>query len=254
MANFSDLILEYKDVLDRDKCQEIIRRFEESPLKGDGQTADRSPSKSKVSTDLYISHLNDWADIDDYIFNEFNQYVKKYLNFLDDYFGGKVRASNTRIMDSGYQIQRTQVGEYYRWHTDDQYSAVFDSITLPISGNPDTGSAGYQRRLFTYIFYLNEGFSGGRTQFKVGPKESDIISIVPETGKLICFPANFLYPHQGEEVTDGVKYLVTGWVSDYIRAPLMDSSPMSDEWRKEYSDQGRKLLLKTNPETGTLTL
>lgn len=253
MLNFSDLIVEYKDVLDADKCQEIIKRFEESSLKGEGQAGDRSPSKKKVSTDLFISELSEWGDIDSYIYEKFSPFAREYLNFLDGSFRGEVRAANSRIMDSGYQIQRTNPGEYYRWHTDDQYSAVYDTITMPIPGSPDSACCGYQRRLFTYIFYLNEGFSGGRTQFVVGPNEDDVVSITPETGKLICFPANFLYPHQGEEVVEGSKYLMTGWVSDYIKSILSDTSPVSYEWRKEYSDQGKPLLLRDSSESGILT-
>lgn len=253
MLNFSDLIVEYKDVLDADKCQEIIKRFEESSLKGEGQAGDRSPSKKKVSTDLFISELPEWGDIDSYIYEKFSPFAREYLNFLDGSFRGEVRAANSRIMDSGYQIQRTNPGEYYRWHTDDQYSAVYDTITMPIPGSPDSACCGYQRRLFTYIFYLNEGFSGGRTQFVVGPDEDDVVSITPETGKLICFPANFLYPHQGEEVVEGSKYLMTGWVSDYIKSILSDTSPVSYEWRKEYSDQGKPLLLRDSSESGILT-
>ena len=251
MLNFSDLIVEYKDVLDADICQDIIKRFEESALKGDGQAGDRSPTKKKVSTDLFISELSEWEDVDSYIYQKFSPFARGYLNFLNDNFHGEVRAAGSRIMDSGYQIQRTNSGEYYRWHTDDQYSAVYDTITMPTYGDVDSASCGYQRRLFTYIFYLNDGFSGGRTQFIVGPEENDIISITPETGKLVCFPANFLYPHQGEEVIEGSKYLMTGWVSDYITSILSDTSPVSYEWRKDYRDQGKILLLKDSSETGT---
>jgi hypothetical protein len=251
MTKFSDLIVEYKNVLDPDKCREIILKFEDSPHKSSGQTADRSPTQTKVSTDLYISSYFEWQELDKYIFEVFNPYVKKYLNFIEESFNGGVKATNTQIMDSGYQIQRTRPGEYYRWHTDDEYAAIFDTITQPWNGDSDARSSGYQRRLFTYIFYLNDGFSGGRTQFKVGPTDDDIVSITPETGKLLCFPANVLYCHQGEEVTKGVKYLMTGWVSDFIRYPVFDSSPMSNTWRKEYIEQGRELLVAASSETGT---
>lgn len=252
-TKFSDLIVEYKNVLDADTCREIILKFEDSPHKSSGQTADRSPTKTKVSTDLYISAYQEWEDLDKIIFDKFNPYVKQYLGFIEDKFNGGVKATNTQIMDSGYQVQRTRSGEYYRWHTDDEYAAIFDTITQPLNGHFDTRASGYQRRLFTYIFYLNEGFSGGRTQFKVGPTDDDIVSVTPETGKLLCFPANFLFPHQGEEVVEGVKYLMTGWVSDFIRYPVFDSSPMSDVWRKEYIQQGRQLLVGDSSGSGTVT-
>lgn len=252
MTKFSDLIVEYKNVLEPDKCIDIIKRFEDSPYKSGGQTADRSPTTSKVSTDLHISSYESWQDVDEYVFHKFKPYVKEYLSVLENSFNGGVKPTNTRILDSGYQVQRTKSGEYYRWHTDDEYAAIFDTITHPLDNYSDGRVCGYQRRLFTYIFYLNQGFSGGRTQFKVGPTDDDIFSVTPETGKLLCFPANFLYSHQGEEVIDGVKYLMTGWVSDFIRYPVFDSSPMSEIWREDYRNQGRDLLVGDSYQTGTM--
>lgn len=248
MTNFRDLIVEYPNVISKDLCYEIISRFEDDTNKSSGQTADRSPSRAKISTDLHLSSYQQWSDIDDKIFELFGPYCKKYLEFLSNTFGGAVKPSKTQIMDSGYQIQRTMKGEYYRWHTDDQYCAIWDTITQPFVEEKgevidDTRSCGYERRLFTYIFYLNDNFFGGKTQFQVGSSEEDTISITPEQGKLLCFPANFLYPHQGAEVTAGVKYIMTGWVNDYIKYPIMDGSPMSMIWRQEYVEQGRQMLV-----------
>jgi len=68
--------------------------------------------------------------------------------------------------------------------------------------------------MHTYIYYLNDAseFEGGRTQFRIGTGEDDIMSITPEKGKLILFPANCIFTHRGEPVTKGHKYLATGWV------------------------------------------
>ena len=181
-----------------------------------------------------ISDFPDWREIDGRIYEEFSPNVKPYFEHLKKSLGAVVQCTDTQIVDSGYQIQRTNVGQSYGWHTDDEYAACLDTLTHPIRGEMDSGSSGYQRRLFTYIFYLNDGYEGGRTQFRVGPGEEDgIHSVIPEKGKLLCFPANFLFWHQGEPVTKGTKYLMTGWISDYIMTTTIDTCPMSKEWRNK---------------------
>jgi len=72
MTNFRDLIVEYPNVISKDLCYEIIGRFEDDSNKSSGQTADRSPSRAKISTDLHLSSYRQWSDIDDKIFELFS--------------------------------------------------------------------------------------------------------------------------------------------------------------------------------------
>jgi len=55
---------------------------------------------------------------------------------------------------------------------------------------------------------LNDDFDGGQTQFF----NDETCAIIPERGKLILFPANHMYIHRGDVVTDGAKYIMTGWM------------------------------------------
>ena len=197
IAKFTDLIVEYPNALSDDLCSEIIEKFEQDPRKQEGQTGPNKISDLKKSTDLWISDFHDWREMDGRIYEEFSPYVKPYFDHLKETLGAIVQCTNTQVVDSGYQIQRTNVGQYYGWHTDDEYAACMDTLTHPIRGEMDSGSSGYQRRLFTYIFYLNDGFEGGRTQFRVGSGEEGCYSVTPEKGKLLCFPAHFLFWHQG---------------------------------------------------------
>lgn len=250
IAKFTDLIVEYPNALSDDLCSEIIEKFEQDPRKQEGQTGPNKISDLKKSTDLWISDFHDWREMDGRIYEEFSPYVKPYFDHLKETLGAIVQCTNTQVVDSGYQIQRTNVGQYYGWHTDDEYAACMDTLTHPIRGEMDSGSSGYQRRLFTYIFYLNDGFEGGRTQFRVGSGEEGCYSVTPEKGKLLCFPANFLFWHQGEPVTKGTKYLMTGWVSDYIMTTTVDTCPMSKEWRNKLLLAGRSLIMD---DRGTVT-
>jgi len=244
ITNFVDLIVEYPNALSDDLCTQIIEKFEADSRKQEGQTGPNKISDLKKSTDLWISDFPDWREIDGRIYEEFSPNVKPYFDHLKKSLGAVVQCTDTQVVDSGYQIQRTNVGQSYGWHTDDEYAACLDTLTHPIRGEMDSGSSGYQRRLFTYIFYLNDGYEGGRTQFRVGPgKEDGIHSVIPEKGKLLCFPSNFLFWHQGEPVTKGTKYLMTGWISDYIMTTTIDTCPMSKEWRNKLVMLGRNLIM-----------
>lgn len=211
----SDFIIQKEGILKEEFCKKVIDKFEKDDRKHDGHigSGQNQNSNVKKSTDLLISELPDWESLDSYVHRIMTSEIKDYLDFFMDSTQNKQRSD---IIDTGYQIQRTKKGEYYTWHTDDQYAVIADTYER------ETKSADYERRLFTYILYLNQGFEGGSTEIVCGPSEDDIIEVVPKTGKLLFFPANNLYVHRGVEVTKGTKYLMTGWVCDYTDASVYD--------------------------------
>lgn len=61
-------------------------------------------------------------------------------------------------------------------------------------------------RSMSAILYLNDVEEGGETWFdKFG------LSVVPQKGKLVLFPANFAYSHQAMPPTSGNKYILVSW-------------------------------------------
>ena len=213
MANI-DLVKEYPNCLDKGTCEKIIKKFELDDRKGSGRTASGEQKNIKVSTDLMISEYEDWKEYDDIFFNIVTKKVQPYLENLRTAL--KYYDPWDGIMDTGYQIQKTEPGGFYHWHNDAAMSIVSTEQTN-IDG--DIFFSGIQR-IFTYILYLNDvdvENCGGRTQFYL---DQEIHSITPEAGKLLLFPANTLYTHRGETLTDGLKYLMTGWVSCEHPIPL----------------------------------
>ena len=82
---------------------------------------------------------------------------------------------------------QTSTGGHYDWHQDyviDAYHGV---------------------RELTFIWYLNDDFDEGETEFFNGEK------ITPKTGRLLIFPANWMYVHRGCRVKNNNKYIATGW-------------------------------------------
>ena len=158
------------------------------------------------------------------------------------------------LVDSGYQIQRTNTGEGYNWHADDDVSPILDTIVFPLRGYRDSGTVMSARRLFTYMFYLNDDFGGGFTQFRVGGNNNDILNVAPKQGKLICFPASWYFHHRGDVVTKGSKYVCTGWLSDHVTTFSNDTTSLSEKYRNDARSAGRKMLLQFNENTGRIEM
>ena len=54
--------------------------------------------------------------------------------------------------------------------------------------------------------YLNDVEEGGETEFLYQG-----VKLKPETGKLVIFPTSYMYPHRGNPIYKGEKYIITGW-------------------------------------------
>lgn len=192
-----DFILEIPNNLSEDKCEEIIKRFEMDDNKTPGTTlgAAKSESDFKKSMDLNLSSFDKWKDIDQYLHQQLKVGLEEYKSHLiNNGVGNLDRFCSDGCYDSGYQIQKTTIGEYYSWHDD---------------AHAKTG------RFLTYLWYLTSHdpiVHGGGTAFH--PMVGNGGKIVkPERGKLLIFPAAWTYIHTGLPLVYGdPKYICTGWM------------------------------------------
>lgn len=177
-------IYEIEQALTADICQEIIRRFEANPAHQYpgriGQVAQHDTS-IKRSTDLAISGNAHWADIDQILMRSTGLAVRTVREKFP-YFNG-------RFKDMGYNVQRTDAGEFYHWHI-------------------DGGSHDFSQRQLVVIWYLNNVTGpGGETEFLFQD-----VKITPQEGKMLLFPPFWTHEHRGEMLLAGVKYIATTWV------------------------------------------
>jgi hypothetical protein len=176
-------IWEDEQDLDSSLCQQIINKFESDSNKYDGILGGGEVDKSmKNSIDLVISG-EDWKDIHNLLSDKLSLLIdrREYLDGVSD------------ISCSGFQIQKTpadaEVG--YDWHTD----------TL-ISKHP---SGKLHERVLTFIWYLNDNYENGGTQF-------NDYTVTPVTGKCLTFPPGITMVHRGIPPKGGDKYILTGWL------------------------------------------
>jgi len=181
----NSLIWTKENTLSPEFCQYVIDKFENDDRKYKGITVDGIDEDIKKSSDLGISHLDDWKKEDRVFYNSLNKHIHEYfehcssLNYLTHNYPS--------VSDGGYQIQRTKPNEYYDWHHDFCIN--------------DNGV-----RYITYIWYLNDVYKKGYTEF------CDGTIIRPRTGKLLFFPSTWTYRHRGVSPVSETKYICTGWI------------------------------------------
>jgi len=114
-------------------------------------------------------------------------------------------------------VLRYQPGQYYKWHYDHIYPHT-EEIAKHIEQ--------FGQRVKTAIFYLNDDFTGGETEFK-----SPFISVAPEKNKVLIFDncdefknRDSTSIHRGNSVTAGEKWIVTIWFRNkafWLRSGLL---------------------------------
>jgi len=174
------------DAISSENCARMIEKFEACPEQqytGRIGASQQVAEQVKKSTDLRISGRDDWDEFD-HIFRESMARAIKSLSALHPFF------SSNRFKDMGYNLQRTQAGEYYHWHL-------------------DTGAGEMGQRVLVALWYLNDvPGPGGATEFY-----HQNLSIQPKAGRLVLFPPFWTHLHQNSTLQQGVKYISTTWLS-----------------------------------------
>ena len=128
--------------------------------------------------------------------------------FLYYSINGESENENMRYM--GFNMQRTNPGEFYHWHCDE------DQLHNKWA------------RSITYIFYLNDIHNDGYTEFYNGLK------IQPRQGHCLIFPATWSFVHRGYPPKDETKYIITGWIYSQMVTAVTDvtgaTRPHYEDW------------------------
>lgn len=179
-------IYEIENAIPADACRRMIELFEE---KTDQHYQGRMGQEVgleqtiKRSTDLRISGKPDWKEFDQLLFQSLSKVLSQLAIEFPFFAVNKFR-------DMGYQLQRTQEGEYYHWHI-------------------DGGPGAFSQRQLVIIWYLNDvAGPGGETEFAIQD-----IKVKPQAGKMVIFPPFWTHIHRGVTVEKGVKYIATTWVN-----------------------------------------
>jgi hypothetical protein len=211
-------------------CQHVINKFEEDVENqqpgaiGAGNTKD----DIKRSTDLFLSNHAHWYHEHQRFQIAWEQLMQTYAEHIREEFNTAINpfARCKKEVNSGFQIQRTRPGEFYKWHSDEYQFGYYDELNKRVK---------HHDRGLTYIFYLNTIEHDGYTEFYDGTK------IKPEECKGLMFPATWTFSHRGFPPKDETKYIVTGWTSGVT---FFDESARSTEidWKYPFKNDPYKNL------------
>ena len=180
-------------VLPATTCKNLISKFELSPYKHAGITGHtdekviKPMDEIKKSTDIHITSTKGFEEEDKVCRKHLFDQIKHYQSLIEAkvpvYF-----SINENMRYMGFNMQRTNPGEFYHWHCDE-----------------DAMQRKWVRSI-TYIFYLNDIHNDGYTEFYNGLK------IQPKQGHCLIFPATWSFVHRGYPPKDETKYIITGWI------------------------------------------
>ena len=187
------MIYEEKNTLSKEVCNDMISWFENKVSTGSAgkNYANISKFGRKDSSISLCQEFSSFRPFYDKINSILHKHARDSLKKWGEGFG--------YYLITGYKFQKsTKGGGYTHWHSE-----------VPIF-NPKW--EGFRERFATWSFYLNDTDTG-YTDFM-----HQKLSIKPETGKLVMWPAYFTHTHRANPDLKEDKYIITGWLeTDYER-------------------------------------
>ena len=118
------------------------------------------------------------------------RHINNIMNYCYVFYKAKFPLLKTEYLDQ-IDLLKYEVGGKYEKHVDHFF-----------------GSS----RTLSFILNLNEEYEGGDFVF-YDQKENEVKKIKCNTGTVIFFPSNFLYPHSVQPITKGTRYSIVGWIT-----------------------------------------
>jgi len=94
-------------------------------------------------------------------------------------------------------LLRYQPGQFYKRHIDN----------ILLGSRFEELERGLPSRDISIVGYLNAEFEGGETYF-----DRQEVTVTPEAGAVLVFPAYFTHPHESLPIRKGEKYAFTSWL------------------------------------------
>lgn len=190
MLTFKDLIYEKQDAITKQECAEFIKWFwNNTDLHVQG----------KVYGGVDASSLSNTVNLDRK--NTTQAYPKPEDPISD---------TITKIIFSGYDeyASKLPVPQGQPLCTTTYSIRVYRKGEGKFLEHVDQSAGPNVTRIFGVILYLNTVDDGGETDFL-----DYNLKIKPEAGKLLIFPCNYLYRHQGNIPISDDKYIVTAFIN-----------------------------------------
>lgn len=185
----SCLIKEYSNLLDEEKLKKIKSYCDEAS--SHARLVGAVPIDTKIrnvlvsdKSDEDMSFSNMYASI---LWDKSKEYIKNLSTpfpITDEFFDDVFRIERISFL-------KYKPGYFYKTHSDEAFLGPSQSDFF---------------RELSYVFFVNENFSGGGLSF---PNQKKVIK--PKENTLIIFPSNWCFPHAVLPVTRGTRYTAVTW-------------------------------------------
>lgn len=169
-----EFLYQFTDALSDEICDNLISKFEKSD-----NLLKRDNNGYPNFTELEISY-------DSEIIKITKDVLDLYVSLLNPY--GDFFLSKKKCFE-GFRIKK------YFGGTEDRFDMHVDVSNKEVSG-----------RYLAFLYYLNDGYCGGKTVFY--PNHV----ITPIKGSVLVFPPYWMYPHEGQRVISGNKYIMSTYL------------------------------------------
>ena len=196
-----DFLYSKSNVISKEICDSFITSFEKSSLKqmidaklSDGSIHKKSTDihfKNDTKSEWYINEKDIWMDLLFELYSVINKNLKEYTEIYPEI------NQLPPIECDRFNFQKYNPGEGFGgWHFESNYGT-------------GTQPYGNSSRKLVWMIYLNDVDDGG-TEFKYQKHKE-----TAECGKLLIWPAEWMFTHKGEISNTKTKYILTGWFEDF---------------------------------------
>ncbi len=192
--------------LSEDLCEEIMYKHSIEPGKSPGSTFGGVMTDVKDTVDYCIMDDPNWSRIRETLISELLNNIHIYVSKLDTvmYHSQPSSINNIKGNIKNNNFKELNVNSlFFETLMVQKYQCKKGRYVYHQDGHCESNK---RNRILTYIWYLNDVEEGGETQFW------DNYKIKPQKGKLVLFPAAWMYPHTGLMPISNDKYIITGWV------------------------------------------
>lgn len=219
----TSFIKEYEHGLSDQLCDEIIARFDKSPVKRPGRVGGGVDPARKNSTDICMSTLPDWQDLNQQVMAATFEAVKDYFR---QYYFLMIGTLSPMVIDPQTKEHVTLTADNFERvgvpNLDTLVKLMFRCSPINVQSYSQ-GSGGYPlwhseiypmdknceqlHRSLLFLVYLNDVEEGGETEFYYQQ-----LKVKPKKGTIVIAPAGFTHTHRGNTPISGDKYVLAGWI------------------------------------------
>jgi len=183
-----DYISVFDGVLPVSICDQLITKFE----KNEAHEQEHTDWQNRHFKEVNVSKHTHWAQEQEVLTNVVQNLVRVYMD------------THGILLDS--QWPRTFGYEQFR------LKRYLPNGRDEFAFHTDVGSHASARRFLSFLFYLNSVPEGGKTVFAYAPNDAPFYTVTPKPGSVLVFPPLWMYPHWGEKVIGGPKYILSTYL------------------------------------------